>query len=164
LGTDIGGLGNWSPRLGITLSHHYYLLGLHYIALRLSGNYNFSTDVHVKGFNAYGGGKGTRGRVDPGNLLVVFLGLEYSLTQDWALALDLDYTHSDKTTFHGKRGRAEGLPNSVGSPSSEQFNLAPAIEYNWSENVGIIAGAWFTVAGRNSTNFAIGVVAINIYK
>ncbi|MES2122546.1 MAG: hypothetical protein V4492_07205, partial [Chlamydiota bacterium] len=81
-----------------------------------------------------------------------------------ALALDIQYQHNNKTRFSGHKGRTRGVRNVVGGPSSEQFSLAPAFEYNFTYNVGLIAGCWFTVAGRNALEFASGVVAINIYQ
>jgi hypothetical protein len=49
------------------------------------------------------------------------------------------------------------------APSNEQWSVAPAIEYNWSKNVGLIVGSWFSFAGRNSVRFISGVAALNIY-
>ena len=101
-------------------------------------------------------------------ILVLFfstdLAFEYTLTQNWALALDVLYVHNNHTRFSGHKGSTYGIPNSVGGPSSEQFSLAPALEYNWSSNCGVIAGVWFSVAGRNTADFINGVVAINIYR
>lgn len=54
-------------------------------------------------------------------------------------------------------------PATVGTPSFSQISLAPALEYNWNENLGIIGGAWFTVAGRNSADFFQWVIAFNLY-
>jgi hypothetical protein len=45
---------------------------------------------------------------------------------------------------------------------SAYFSLAPAIEYNWSDYVGIITGAWFTIAGRNALTFISSVTALNV--
>ena len=49
-----------------------------------------------------------------------------------------------KTRFKGKTL----VPNTA--PPAAQFSLAPAIEYNWSSDIGIIFGPWFTIAGRNA--------------
>ncbi len=49
------------------------------------------------------------------------------------------------------------------APSSEQWSLAPAIEYDWSTHFGVISGVWFTVAGRNAPAFANWVTAANFY-
>lgn len=37
------------------------------------------------------------------------------------------------------------------------------MEYNFNASVGIIAGVWFTVVGRNSPDFISAVMALNIY-
>ena len=145
--------------------------------------------VHVKGINAYGGAKDTKGKIYPGNQFLQVLGLELSLTQRWALALDILNIYGNKTRFTGKKGTGatgSGSPNNpgdfnpiipvnpfqtlipvplvvVGGPSFNQFSLAPALEYNWNNNLGIIGGAWFTVAGRNTADFVQWVIAFNLY-
>jgi hypothetical protein len=162
--TDDGGSGSWEPGLGLTLSRLFYLSGRHYLAARWAVAYTVPNSVHVKGFNAYGGGHHTYGTVYPGATLFADIGLEYSLTQNWALALDVLYIHSNHTRFSGRKGKTDGVTNSIGGPSSESFSLAPAFEYNWSSTCGLIAGIWFSVAGRNASEFVNGVVAINIYK
>ena len=126
--------------------------------------YTIPNSVHVKGYNLYGGGHHTRGTIYPGQSLVVLFGFEISLTQRWAIANDIQYLHVNKTHFKGRKGKTNGVKNVVGFPSSEQFSLAPAIEYDFSAYVGVIAGVWFSVAGRNALDFASGVVAVNIYK
>jgi hypothetical protein len=163
-GTDDGGSGSWNPGLGLTFSHLYHFTGVHFLSARLAFGYTVPNAVHVKGFNAYGGGHHTHGTVYPGYVFNSDIGLEYSLTQRWALALDIYYQHNNHTRFSGHKGSTDGVPNSIGGPSSEQFSLAPAIEYNWSINLGIIAGVWFSVAGRNTADFINGVIAINVYK
>ena len=157
-GTDVGGTGTWSENAGIAFSRLFELCDEKYFGARLYFGYTFPNSLHVKGLNAYGGGKGTEGRVHPGNSFVSIVGLEYTLTKHWVLACDFQYLHNNKTRFKGK------TIQSVGGPSSEQWSLAPAIEYNWSPNLGLIAGVWFSAAGRNAPDFASGVVALNIYR
>lgn len=90
--------------------------------------------------------------------------MEYSITLNWVAAIDLNYIHINKSTFRGKLGTiAPGVPAMVGFKASEQFSLAPALEYNWSEKIGVIAGVWFTVLGRNQFDFTSGVAAFNWY-
>jgi hypothetical protein len=84
---------------------------------------------------------------------------EATLNQNWALALDSVYTQTNITEFFGIPGIAfTGTFADVGTPSSEQLSFAPAIEYNFSGNFGIITGCWFSALGRNSTEFRSGVV------
>jgi hypothetical protein len=156
-GTDIGGIGSWQPTISMVFGRLFTFKWPHVLSTRLYLAYNPTAPVHVKGLNAYGGAKGTHGKVYPGNSFTGLLGLEYTLAQKWALALDVDYVYTNKTRF---RGHATAP---VGSPSSVQLSLAPALEYNWNVYVGLIAGCWFTVAGRNSTQFTSGVIALNIY-
>lgn len=163
-GTDSGGAGCYTPTIALAVGHDTHLSGFHFFNWRLNLAYSFSTPLHVKGFNTYGGGFGTSGTVHPGATYYALTGFEYSLTRHWALALDITYTHGDKTRFSGNPGvDATGAPAMVGGPSFDQFTLAPAIEYNFSEFLGLIAGPWFTVAGRNTQQFVSGVIALNWY-
>lgn len=159
-GTDLSGLGSWQPGIEIAFQKLFHrVFVLHY-----SISYTIPTAVHVKGLNAYGGGHKTRGKVYPGASLLTILGLEFSLSQNWGAALDIQYLHQNRTRFVGRKGTTGMLPNQMGGASNEQLSLAPAIEYSWSSNFGILAGAWFSIAGRNATEFASGIFAINIYK
>lgn len=166
LGTDIGGIGTWYPGIGLVFGKLYHICGVHYLSARLFLTYNFGTATRVRGLSLYGGAApapgipGTRGTVYPGNVFLFLNGYEYSLTQNWALALDFQYQHTNRTRFSGfsPPGTRPVLP------SQELFALAPGIEYNWSENVGAIIGPWFTVAGRNTGKFVSYVAALNIYN
>ena len=118
----------------------------------------YSSHVPVHGPSYYGGGLGTDGTVSPGLSLSAFLSAELSLTRRWALALDLVYARYGRTTFRGEDGvDANGAPASLETPTGSLFTVAPALEYSWSENEGLIAGMTFGVAGRNVPQ-AIGVV------
>jgi hypothetical protein len=159
-GTDLGGFGSFASTPGLVFSRLFHFgNGVHYLATRLSISYTLSAPVHVKGMNAYGGGPGTNGKVYPGNSLGTLLGLEYSMTQHWVLACDIANFYNNKTRFSGRTGG-----NAVGSPSNNQLSIAPALEYNWSENIGVIGGVWWTIAGRNATAFKSGVIALNYYR
>ena len=163
-GTDIGGLGTWDPGAQLVFQRLFPISGEHYLVLHYTIGFTIPTVVHVKGYNVYGGGLHTRGKVYPGPSFFNILGLEYSLTRNWALALDIQYLHENHTRFKGHKGKIHDVLNRIREPSSEQLSLAPAIEYSWSNNLGIIAGVWFSAAGRNTFEFANGIIAINIYK
>lgn len=118
----------------------------------------------MKGFNTYGGARNTRGVVYPGNTFTADAAIQYNFTKQWAFACDLIYGHGNKNRFSGKRGtNRDGTKANMTAPSNEQWSLAPAIEYNFSQTLGLIAGPWFTFAGRNSAQFASGVIALNMY-
>jgi hypothetical protein len=98
----------------------------------------------------------------PGNNLQGIASFELSLSKNWALALDNVYTHTDTTQFFGTPGITfDGELSKDKNPSIEEFSMAPAIEYNFSSHFGMIAGCWFSVCGRNSTEFRSGVINID---
>lgn len=164
LGTDSVGYGTWFPKTSLVLGRLLKLSTNHFLSYRIAINYTVPTPVSVKNFNAYGGGFGTKGTVYPGNIFWTDLALEYNISQNWAFALDIFYQHFNKNRFSGNKGTlAPGIPAIITRPAAELFSLAPALEYNFNVNIGLIGGVWFTVAGRNSAQFLAGSLALNIY-
>jgi hypothetical protein len=68
---------------------------------RLNLAYGFFEATNVSGFNAYGGGFGTEGRIQPGTVTTVTMAGEYSLTRHWLLALDISYQTANAMRFSG---------------------------------------------------------------
>ncbi len=165
LRTDAGGRGSFQTEVGIVLAHLIHISDVYYANLRLNLFYNYFAPVHVKGFNFYGGGRDTSGRVHPGAQYAYFFGAEFTLSQNWAFAFDAVGMYTTKTRFSGRPGinPTTKVPNVLSIPPQVQFSFAPALEYNFSQALGIIAGSWFTLAGKNSTRFISGVIAINYY-
>ncbi len=157
--TDQTGLGTFGTTFDLVLYKVYHLRGHHFLSTTYSAAYTVTTPVHLHGFNIYGGGFGTNGKALPGNSFQGIISFELTLDQNWVLAIDNVYTHTDRTEFFGTVGTAvDGSDATVGTPSSEQISLAPAIEYNFSSHFSITAGCWLTVWGRNSTQFRSGVI------
>jgi hypothetical protein len=158
LALDASGAGAWQTTFTFSAGKVLFWNTLHPLNTRLAVSATLSTPVHVGSFNTYGGGFKTDGTVHPGNAYSTDLGLELSITQPWVVALDIVYNWADKTAFHGKTGfNADGTPASVGVGYNDQLSLAPAVEYNLNKNLGVIAGLWFTVYGRNAADFISGV-------
>lgn len=164
-GTDFGGTGNWHPSITVSASRLFAIGSSHALASRTCVAYKISTPVSIHGFSIYGGEPdragviGTRGKVYPGNLFVIFQGFEYTLTQNWVLALDLHYEQRAKQRFKGSTpGR------SLDANRRQVFSIAPGIEYNFNENVGIVIGFWMSVAGQNYPAWKTAVISLNIYR
>ena len=93
---------------------------------------------------------------------------EYSATRNWVLAFDVAYEYDASTRVWGFEPAAvagsglRSIPLELHSAAGHSWSLAPALEYNFNSRVGIIAGAKFTIAGRNATALVIPVAAINI--
>lgn len=156
LGTDGIGAGSFQTTFGLNFGKVIFWSYQHPMSLRMQFSYVIPKTVHVENFSVYGGGFGTKGKVRPGNGFTAGFGVEYSITQRWVIANDILYTTQARSKFYGDLGT--GL--SAGGPSNDQLSLAPAIEYNWNPNLGIIAGTWFTVYGRNSAEFISAVASI----
>ncbi|GAB4194516.1 MAG: hypothetical protein Tsb0015_17500 [Simkaniaceae bacterium] len=123
--------------------------------------YLYPTEAHIKNYSIYGGGKGTRGRIRPGQYFSAFIAGEYSLSQKLVLGLEANFFYQLSTSeFKGKRGfQKDKKPASVGIGASSQLMLLPEIQYNFDSHSGIIAGGWFSVLGRNTTAYAAGFLA-----
>lgn len=158
LGTDASGGGTFGTTFKFVFSRLWNVYGNHYLAGRLSTAYIVFSQVSVNGINAYGGDATTKGRVVPGSAFPMILGLEYSLTQHWALALDVASTYTMGTHFKGRTIAKVGHRD-----WSYSLSFAPAIEFNYNANVGLIAGVWLTGFGANTTDFINGVIALNWY-
>ncbi|MEM7174600.1 MAG: hypothetical protein AAF443_01540, partial [Chlamydiota bacterium] len=163
-GIDATGSGAYSTRLSLNMSKIFWWISTHPFRTRLSLNYTIPMTTHVKNFNAYGGGFGTSGKVRPGNLIEIDGSIEWSFTQKWVLTLDLVYTYQNHATFSGNRGISpDGTTAAVGAPSSERFSAAPAIQYNPSQHLGILIGAWVALTGRNAGQFVSGIATVTYY-
>lgn len=155
------GSGAYDTVFGLNISKIVFWSFAHPMQFRFSTSYDLFTHVHVKGFNTYGGGYGADGKVSPGGCITLCFGAEFSCTQKFVLALDIDYQYHEKDGFKGESGTlADGFPSVVGAPSRDNLSLAPALEYNFSSDLALIAGAWFSVWGRNTLNFAGGIITV----
>lgn len=149
--TDVSGSGCWFPGLGLNLSQFWYFYDHHYLEIRVTSAYRFGIPVHVERFNAYGD---VSGKVYPGSYFIFDTALQYSFTQRWGAACDFRYEHHQRT-----RSNVHSMKRKAG----EEFSLAPAIEYNFSKNIGMIGGVWFTIAGKNMPQFVNGMFSLGIY-
>ena len=192
-GADITGIGSYQTALGFNFQHLLPLGQTFFLNTHISFTYLYASEVLLHGLNAYGGNILTQGRIKPGNLFSLDLAEELSLTQNWVAVLEGLFQYQEASSFKGLLGQFEGTqvnPNKrveikkrlraflpsrynisglsldnlhVGNGVADAFSLAPAIEYNFSNNYGVILGSWFTVSGKNTPNFASLVVAWNAY-
>jgi hypothetical protein len=162
---EVGGLGSWSTTFIVVVGRLIHLSGVHYLTARFNAAYTLFAPVHVKGFNTYGGAYGTNGMVYPKSNLLADLAFEVSLTKQWVFALDLVARWGGGNTFSGQSGiLPDHLMPSLRNPGAIQYSIAPAIEYNFNANLGIIAGPWITLAGKDANKFYTGVISLNYYK
>lgn len=154
-GAEVNGTGAFITTIGLLGGKLYHLGGVHWLSTRGELFFNFPNKVLVHGVNAYGGDPLTVGTVRPGASFEFILSGEFTVTQNFALSLDIVNLYTFKTTFTGI------TTDTVGSPSSYQLSVAPALEWNVSQRFGIIGGFWATVAGVNTPAFAHGTIGFN---
>jgi hypothetical protein len=158
------GGGSFATTLGIGVQKAIRLGHHQVFRYRVNATYSFFSPVTVRGFNTYGGGFGTDGHVDPGSVTTLTVAGEYSLTRHLVLALDIGFQTINATRFSGTTGvGVNGDPAMVGRGYGNLLTIAPAVEYNFNEHVGVIAGPWFSLRGRNVSEFFGVVAALFLY-
>ncbi len=157
-GTDIGGQGSWRPGATLNWGNLFYLGGGHFATWRLDFIYTCSTPVRVHGLSTFGGEERTVGTVYTPHHFIIDTAVEISVTQNWVLVMEAVGDWKSKRRFKG----ITTAP--VKEPAGIVYSLAPALEYNWNANIGLIFGAWFSVSGKNSPQFASAVIAFNYFK
>lgn len=163
-GIDATGSGSYQTVVALNFQHLFQLTELNYLRTRLSVAYQMPIDVHIRGYSSYGGGFLAKGSIDPGNMFTLDGAAELNITQNWVLVMEGYYVNRDRTHFNGFPGfKTDGTLATVGHDQVEEISLAPAIEYNFNENVGLIAGYWWSIAGKNAVNFNSVVIALNLF-
>jgi hypothetical protein len=153
--TDAGGEGSYITAAGLTLSKLFEFPCKKYLGTRCNFSVLYFTPTHIRGLSVFGGDPFTRGTVHHGATYLFFAGAEYTVTREFTLACDFFARYVQRKTFRGFSVTPISLPEQI------QFSLAPAVEYNWSDSMGIIVGAWFSFTGRNAARFINGVAAFN---
>jgi hypothetical protein len=180
LNTDQLGGGSYQTSVALDFQYTAELDADHYLRGRLSLVGAKGSVVNVNGANAYGGLPSTHGKIYPGNSYSADIALEYTLTQHWVPVFEAIYVTSADSTFRGYAGditldlslppigTTGGNPGftpggAIGGGGGRQFSLAPALEYNFSENLGIIGGVWFSISGPADAQYTSYVLALNYY-
>jgi hypothetical protein len=164
-GTDSTGLGSYQTQIGLNLQYLRELYNSHYLRTRLILTRLYATPVNVAGLNSYGGTPSTSGRINPGTENGFDLAFEYTLTQNWVAVMEGTYTKGQATRFNGilNIGNIGGPTATIGSGNYNETALAPALEYNFTESLGLIGGVWFPVSGKNTSHYMTYVLALNAF-
>jgi hypothetical protein len=161
------GSGAYETMLGLNSQTYFRLSNGRLFRIRLNVAETFSSNVDVKGVSVYGTDPLFSGTVKPGNATSVDASFEYSLTQRWVLALDAIYSRSRNTTMNGvdfvNTFSALLDPPHIHSDlgSSEAFGYAPAVEYSWNANLGVLLGVRVIAGGHNTERTVTPAIAIN---
>jgi hypothetical protein len=161
------GSGAYSTTVSLYSQTYLWMPNGRILRTRLDLSYEISRWTSVRDMSVYGTSDGFSGRAHPGQSFVADLAFEYSVTQEWVLATDVIWEHDGNTRVEG--GYAPAITSALpphfvqNSGSDDLLYLAPAVEYNWSPSMGVIAGARIAAAGRNIGATVTPVAAINMY-
>ena len=160
------GLGSGAHATTVALYSQYYFWTPNgrILRTRLNFSHTFADDTAVRDVSVYGTPEGFHGRARPGKSYSITSAWEYSATRNWVLALDVLYQRDDSTSVRGFIGDPSSPRNGFrqDSGSSRRFGIAPALEFNWNEHIGVIAGVRWFLDGRNTAASITPVAAINI--
>jgi hypothetical protein len=162
LGVPLDGLGTgtYSFKQGLLLqslfdtpNHHPVRLRLYGVALEPLAN------VTLHDMTVYGTTQGFVGHAAPGFAGNLGLGGGYCLTQRWVLAFDFIQKYAHGSRLVGMDGT--GNPVNSQQSGSARTGIAPAVEYNFSSHLGMIAGVEMSVAGRSTSSYVAPQIALS---
>jgi len=155
------GSGAYMLKEGLLFQSLFETSGNHPVRIRgYVAAYQPLARVNLDDISTYGTDQGFHGHVGPGDSAVIGIGAGYAFTQRWVAAIDVVETYSDGFKLAGTN--AGGAMVASRSSSSRSLGLAPAIEYNWSGKIGVIAGVEFSAGGRNTPAYVSPQVALSM--
>jgi len=162
------GAGAYTTTLALNSQMYFWMPNGRILRERFNLSGSFSRTANVEGVSVYGTDTDFRGTARPGTSFYADLAFEYSLTQRWVLALDLTYSYDSNTRVNGVNvsPSSNGLPYvqnvTFNSGASEAYGVAPAIEYNWTPNIGVLLGTRIIFGGHNTVGTVTPAVALNV--
>ena len=159
------GAGVATTTVGLYSQYYFWMPNGRILRTRFNLTYAMSGDADVTDVSVYGTPEGFRGTASPGDVFAVQSSLEYSVTSNWVFAMDLIYQHDDSTRLAGEEpdpltGNLQRIDEESGT--AWRLGVAPAIEYNWSSRIGLIVGARWFFAGRNTNATLTPAIALNM--
>lgn len=155
------GTGTHTTTLALYSQYYFWMPTGRILRSRFNVSYAFSNQVDIEDASVYGTSTGFRGTARPGDVLTITSAWEYSITRQWVFAIDFLYQQDASTKLSGiQPGGTMRIDENFGS--AWRFGVAPAIEYNFTSRIGIIAGVRWFAAGRNTSATVTPVVAVNM--
>jgi hypothetical protein len=142
------GSGSFATEIGLNVQQYFLLENGRLLRARINILKSFPHGTQVSGRSVYGTNVGFSGHAKPGSKTTLIGAVEYSVTREWVLALDVIHESMARTRLEG-RYPSGPLVKQV-FPASRDTGFAPAVEYNWSDRSGILLGVWITPKGHNS--------------
>jgi hypothetical protein len=156
------GTGGYATSAGVYFQDYVWLPNGHILRPRLDLLETFPQSATLNNRSVYGTPEGFSGQAKPGRSFTADLAAEYSINREWVLACDAVYHRSAATRVIGRvevDGSLTPLSTLIGAQVGMSY--APAVEYNFSSNLGILLGVRLTRPSLGSPRLTTPVVAIN---
>lgn len=157
-GQEGHGSGSFATEVGINVQQYFLLKNGRLLRARINVLHSFPYGADVSDRSVYGTDVGFSGHAKPGAKTTLIGAVEYSLTREWVLALDVIRESSGKTRLNGVDANGALLERTF--PATRDVGFAPAVEYNWSDRAGILLGVWITPRGHNTPSSVTPAIAI----
>ena len=151
------GSGVHTTTVSLYAQTYFWMRSGRILRTRLNASDAFSGPVAISGVSVYGTGASFVGHANPSKAFTLDGAAEYSITRNWVFAFDFVYHHSGDTQLVGTSGVSDSGP-------SRAYEWAPAIEYNFTPNVGVLLGVRTIPAGRNAAASVTPAIAVNIVR
>ena len=153
------GSGAFATEIGVNVQYYFLLENNRLLRARINVLHSFPSGTKLADRSVYGTLPGFRGRAHPGSKTTLIGAVEYSVTREWVLALDVIRESAGKTRVEGSYPGGSRLR--LRSPSSSDVGFAPAVEYNWSDTTGVLLGVWISPKGHNTSASVTPAIAIS---
>lgn len=158
--TDGYGAGAYMTNPEFLSQMYFWLPNRRIVRTRLDISDAFSHSVNVMDASVYGTSTGFRGTARPGSSFYVDNSWEYSVNRSWVVATDITYRSTGNTRVSGSY--VQGPPSvTLNSGRSDEWGLAPAVEYSWKPYLGVLLGVRLFPAARNTYDTITPAIAIN---
>lgn len=152
------GSGSYAPEIGVNVQQYILLKDGRLLRVRFNILRSFPLETAVSGRSVYQTDAGFHGHAKPAAKTTLVGAMEYSVSREWVLALDIERDQWGKVRLAGRD--ADGLRIDRTSSRSSDVGFAPAIEYNWSDRAGAIFGVWIVPKGHNTSSSVTPAIAI----
>ena len=142
------GSGSFATEVGVNVQYYFLFRNDRLLRARINFLERFPHGAEVTDRSVYGTEPGFRGHAEPGAKTTLIGAVEYSLTREWVLALDVMRESTRRTRVRGRYGSGPLVTQTI--PSSAYVGFAPAVESNWSDRSGILLGLWVIPKGHNT--------------
>ncbi len=163
-GTGVTGAGSYQNIINFNLEDLSQFNSINYLRSRISLSYLHGQPYQRRKIRELQDIATRQEKIIPGDLYSADIAGELTVTQHWVAVMEAYVFYHTSATMPGNVSISEnGHLAGTTTSSFYEISLAPAIEYNFNANYGIIFGNWFAVKGRNAPVFSSWVMGFNVY-